>query len=103
MTSAEFHGATIVNPPPDWKAEVGCAPLYVECITVSDGECFLPTMKSVWVPSPEERAAIAAGANIALTLVGVMHPPVMLTLADVKVLDADPFGESALLGFLFYV
>jgi hypothetical protein len=93
MTSAEFHGAKIINPPPDWESEVGCTPLYVEFITLHTGECFLPTMKSVWVPSPEERAALAAGANIALVIVGISHPPVQVGLTDVEVLDENPFGD----------
>ena len=51
-------------------------------------------MKSVWVPSPEERAALAAGANIALTIVGIAHPPVRVALANVEVvLDDDPFKD----------
>jgi hypothetical protein len=89
MTSAEFHGARVINPPPDWEAgeEVVCTPLYVEFSKLGP----LPVMKSVWVPTPEERAALAAGANIALVIVGVAHPPVQLTLADVKLLDENPF------------
>jgi len=33
---------------------------------------------SVWVPSDEERAAIAAGENIRLNIWGRMIPPVMI-------------------------
>jgi hypothetical protein len=95
MTSAEFHGAQVVNPPGNWESEeAACTPLYVEFTTIRDGDCFLPTMKSVWVPSPEERAALAAGANIALTIVGIAHPPVRVALANVEVvLDDDPFKD----------
>jgi hypothetical protein len=95
MTSAEFHGAQIINPPPDWEpGETICTPLYVEFKTISTGEVFLPTMKSIWVPSPKEREALAAGANIALVIVGIAHPPVQITLADVEViLDDNPFGD----------
>lgn len=89
MTSAEFHGARVVNAPPDWTGEAVCAPLYVEFTKMGE----IPVMKSVWVPSPLERAAIAAGANIALLIVGVGHPPVDVLLADVKVLDENPFGD----------
>jgi hypothetical protein len=91
MTSAEFYGAKVINAPPDWVGEIVCAPLYVEFITIQSGDCLLPTMKSVWVPTPEERAAIAAGANIALTIVGIAHPPVQVALADVEILDDNPF------------
>jgi hypothetical protein len=90
MTSAEFHGAKVLNAPPEWDSEKAeCAPLYVEFTMVGP----IPVMKSVWVPSPEERAAIAAGANIALLIVGTGHPPVNLSLADVRVLDENPFGD----------
>jgi hypothetical protein len=91
MTSAEFYGAKIINPPPDWEAgETACTPLYVEFTRIGA----LPVMKSVWVPSPKEREALAAGANIVLVIVGIAHPPVQVTLADVEVvLDDDPFGN----------
>ena len=91
MTSAEFHGAKIINAPPDWDPKAAeCTPLYVEFTSVGP----LPVMKSVWVPSPEERAALAAGANIALLIVGTRHPPVGVALADVEViLDEDPFKD----------
>lgn len=91
MNSAEFHGAKIINAPPDWESEtVPCAPLFVEFTTIAE----LPVMKSVWVPSAQERAAIAAGANIALLIVGVRHPPVDVSLANVEViLDDNPFGN----------
>jgi hypothetical protein len=94
MTSAEFYGAKIISPPPDWEpGETICTPLYVEFKTISSGDVFLPTMKSIWVPSPEERAAIAAGANISLVIVGVAHPPVQMVLADTEVLDENPFED----------
>ena len=89
MTSAEFYGARVINAPPDWSGETVCSPLYVEFTKMGE----LPVMKSVWVPSPEERAAIAAGGNIVLLIVGVGHPPVQVTLADVEVLDDNPFGD----------
>lgn len=39
---------------------------------------FVPAMETEWMPSPEERAAIAAGGRIRLVLQGTGHPPVML-------------------------
>jgi len=41
-----------------------------------------PTMQTVWHPTPDEMAAIAAGAPIYLSLVGIAHPPVMLIVGD---------------------
>jgi hypothetical protein len=46
---------------------------------VEDG---IPTINSVWVPSDEERAAIAAGANLELTVWGQGTPPVALRTTD---------------------
>ncbi len=42
----------------------------------SDGE----TLRSTWVPTDAQRAAIADGANIALTTWGAGMPPVAVTL-----------------------
>jgi hypothetical protein len=39
-----------------------------------------PVIRSCWVPTDEERAAIATGANIELAVWGTDHPPVMLAL-----------------------
>lgn len=40
-------------------------------------------MSSVWFPTPEELAAIAAGAPVKLQVYGTGHPPVMLGVGDV--------------------
>ena len=42
-----------------------------------------PTMQTVWHPTPDEMAAIAAGAPIYLTLVGIAHPPVQLIVGSI--------------------
>jgi hypothetical protein len=39
-------------------------------------------MSSAWLPTPEELAAIAAGAPIHLTIFAGAHPPVMLSVGD---------------------
>lgn len=45
------------------------------------GETILAdVMVSLWVPSDEERAAIAAGMAIVLSVTGTTHPPVMLSV-----------------------
>lgn len=60
-------------------------------ITRSPGEMDhrMTRTRSVWEPSPEDRAAIAAGANIALDVWG-MHPPV-----EVSVTEERGVGEDA--------
>lgn len=41
-----------------------------------------PVMETLWEPTPEERKAIAEGANIVLMVAGQQHPPVMLSVGD---------------------
>lgn len=40
-------------------------------------------MESAWMPTPEEIAAIVAGAPIILRVIGTGHPPVMLYTGEV--------------------
>ena len=40
-------------------------------------------METAWIPTPEELAALAAGAPIILRLVGISHPPVLLYVGEV--------------------
>lgn len=39
----------------------------------------VPHMTSVWEPSPAELAHLNAGGAVRLTILGRVHPPVMLT------------------------
>lgn len=48
-----------------------------------------PITTSVWEPTPDERAAIAGGANIALRVLGI-HPPV-----DLFITSEQGVGEDA--------
>lgn len=48
-----------------------------------------PAIASVWVPTDEERAAIAAGENIRLIVFGTGMPPVALDLTD------EPLGKAS--------
>lgn len=41
-----------------------------------------PAMQSAWRPTPAELAAMAAGAPVILTVVGNVHPPVMLEVQN---------------------
>lgn len=40
-----------------------------------------PCIGSTWELTPEERASIAAGANVELVVFGTAHPPVALRLS----------------------
>lgn len=44
-------------------------------------------IRSVWVPTPEERERIANGENIALTIWGYIQPPVAISVTD------EPLGR----------
>jgi hypothetical protein len=37
-----------------------------------------PAMETAWLPTPDEIAAIQAGAPVILRLLGTAHPPVMM-------------------------
>lgn len=47
-----------------------------------------PAMQTVWMPTPDELAALIAGAPIMLTILGTGHPPVMLSIGDLP--EAGP-------------
>lgn len=42
-----------------------------------------PAMETAWLPTPEELAALNAGAPIILRVVGSGHPPVMIYTGEV--------------------
>jgi hypothetical protein len=37
-----------------------------------------PTMTTAWLPTPEELAALNAGASVHVTILGVAHPPILV-------------------------
>lgn len=41
-----------------------------------------PCMVTAWEPTPDEIARINAGAPVLLTILGDVHPPVMLTVGE---------------------
>ena len=59
-------------------------------VTVYDEDLGGPCLGSTWVPTDEEREAIALGANVELIVFGQGHPPVAMRLADYKVPDYEP-------------
>lgn len=42
-----------------------------------------PVMVTAWFPTPDELAALNAGAPVHLKVVGTAHPPVMLTTGEI--------------------
>jgi hypothetical protein len=40
----------------------------------------MPCMTSAWQPTPDELALLNAGASVHLRVVGMVHPPVMLSV-----------------------
>ncbi|TPN79994.1 hypothetical protein [Mesorhizobium sp. B1-1-2] len=42
-----------------------------------------PAMETAWFPTPDEIAAINAGAPVILRVLGTGHPPVMLLTGEV--------------------
>ena len=48
-----------------------------------------PAMETAWLPTPEELAALQAGAPIILRVVGTGHPPVMLYIGDLPTEPTD--------------
>ena len=70
----------VLGAPVDWDEEKNgpCDGLPVQRV-LTEG---LPAMRSVWAFTPEERAAIARGANIELGVIGTVHPPVWLAVLE---------------------
>lgn len=42
-----------------------------------------PVMVTAWFPTPDELAAINAGAPVHLSIVGTAHPPVMMSVGEI--------------------
>lgn len=71
-----------------WARELGQGqgyiglPLRDVIINCTVGGPDTPAMETAWLPTPDEIAAIIAGAPIILRVIGTAHPPVMLTVGD---------------------
>lgn len=53
-------------------------------VNVTSDTAGTPVLASVWVPTDDERAAIAAGENVELLVWGTQHPPVHVRTTDVE-------------------
>jgi hypothetical protein len=76
MTPGKIDGArvTVLRAPDGWDQEQ-----FGECVDLQvrlgNG-----TIESAWYPSDEEKAAIAAGRPVILTIWGGAHPPVSVNV-----------------------
>lgn len=82
--------------PASWDEESDglCGVLAIADIAYESGA---RAMESLWRPEPEELAALAAGHPVILTIVGVAHPVVSLSVAATPmedVCDAQSAGEG---------
>lgn len=62
-------------------------PLRDELIHCSVNGINTPAMITAWFPTPEELAALNAGAPVHLRILGVQHPPVMIEAGPVPTDD----------------
>lgn len=88
MNPASIEGATrALGAPSNWNPERDgiCGTLPIKDDQLPSGQ---PVMISAWLPTDEERAAIAAGAPIYLQVVSSVHPPVSLRAGDAPVAEA---------------
>lgn len=53
--------------------------IVLEC-EAAGGE--VPAMVTAWEPTPDEIAALAAGAKVYVTIIGQQHPPIVLQVGD---------------------
>ncbi len=85
MKSTPFEGFNrYLGKPKDWRPEIATC----KELAVRDDDSIAPgfhTICSVWVPTEEERAKIAAGENIELIVCGVSHPAVALRTTSVPI------------------
>lgn len=81
MIVARIAGCTaVLGAPSGWTPESSgpCCGLPIRVERHGD----LPCMVSAWEPTPEELAALNAGAKVMLRVVGSSHPPVMIYVGD---------------------
>lgn len=78
MIAGRIPGATRhLGAPAGWQPEEhgDCAHLPIRDMLVNGD---VPSMHSVWEPTPQELDWLARGGKVRLLVVGTEHPPVML-------------------------
>lgn len=58
-------------------------PLRDEVVVDTSCNQQVPSMVTAWIPTPEEIAAIVAGAPVHLRILGTAHPPVLVSVGEV--------------------
>lgn len=80
MIPGRIPGATrYLGAPIGWKPDEhgDCARLAIRDMPVNGD---VPSMHSVWEPTPDELERLKAGAPVYLMIVGTVHPPVMVSV-----------------------
>jgi hypothetical protein len=93
MIPGRIAGATrVLGAPKDWNEERDgpCAGLPILDLPAALGGNF---MFSAWLPTPDELAAIAAGASIIVGIAGFSHPVISLGVSATPNDEAP--GEGA--------
>lgn len=81
MIVARVENCTrILGAPPGWTPETSGECLGLPIRDEMNGD--VPCMVSAWEPTPEELAALNAGAKVHLRLLGTGHTPVMVCVGD---------------------
>lgn len=75
MNPVQHHSTNAELGPPRDSEPGKIQPLPITRVTYDDG---LPTVRSFWMPSADERLAIAGGALIRLEVIGHTHPPLFV-------------------------
>lgn len=82
MLIGRIDGATrVLGKPVDWNPEDKCQSLAIKDHTLDTGQ---NVMESSWVPTPQEAEALGKGAHIHLWVWGSGHPPVAITVEEVR-------------------
>jgi hypothetical protein len=82
MIAGRIPGATrYLGAPVGWKPDEqgDCAHLAIRDMPINGD---VPSMHSVWEPTPDELERLKAGAQIYLIIVGSSHPPVSLSVGS---------------------
>lgn len=80
MIPGRIPGATrYLGAPDGWVPDAtgDCAHLAIRDMPINGD---VPSMHSVWEPTPDELERLKAGAKVYLIIVGAVHPPVALSV-----------------------
>jgi hypothetical protein len=76
-----IEGCTrVLGAPPGWTPETSGPCFGLPIRDELNGD--VPCMVSAWEPTPEELAALNAGAKVMLRVLATGHPPVMLYVGE---------------------